>query len=84
MIFSMCYLILSPLGTMRLTVLVAPDGEGKVEEGSGEGLYKVLRMKKKGQHCMDARYLLCSYIVSAAAAAFSRIWGWILLLGFNV
>ena len=69
-------------GSLRISL--APDGEGKVEEGSGEGLYKVLRMKKKGQHCMDARYLLCSYIVSAAAAAFSRIWGWILILGFNV
>jgi hypothetical protein len=33
-------------GSLRISL--APDGEGKVEEGSGEGLYKVLRMKKKG------------------------------------
>ena len=29
-------------GSLRISL--APDGEGKVEEGSGEGLYKVLRM----------------------------------------
>ena len=32
-------------GSLRISL--APDGEGKVEEGSGEGLYKVLRMKKR-------------------------------------